>query len=116
QLELLEPAAPSGTTRAAGQVLVPRDPQYAVISDLDDTVLHSQATSLWQMARLTLLHNAHTRLPFDGVAGFYQPSSGAATARPSTRCSTSPTAPGTCTTCWRTSWTCTASRAGRCCC
>jgi phosphatidate phosphatase APP1 len=72
ELELLEPATPSGTGRAAGQVLVPRDPQYAVISDLDDTVLHSQATSLWQMARLTLLHNAHTRLPFDGVAGFYQ--------------------------------------------
>jgi phosphatidate phosphatase APP1 len=72
ELELLEPAAPSGTSRAAGQVLVPRDPQYAVISDLDDTVLHSHATSLWQMARLTLLHNAHTRLPFAGVAGFYQ--------------------------------------------
>jgi phosphatidate phosphatase APP1 len=43
-----------------------------VISDLDDTVLRSHATSLWQMAKLTLLHNAHTRLPFEGVAGFYQ--------------------------------------------
>jgi phosphatidate phosphatase APP1 len=71
ELELLEPASPA-ETRATGQVLVPRDPQYAVISDLDDTVLHSRATSLWQMARLTLLHNAHTRLPFEGVAGFYQ--------------------------------------------
>src|SRR5215216_3736729 len=69
ELELLEPA---GTVRATGQVLVPRDPQYGVISDLDDTVLRSQATSLWQMAKLTLLHNAHTRLPFEGVAGFYQ--------------------------------------------
>jgi phosphatidate phosphatase APP1 len=69
ELELLEPA---GTVRATGQVLVPRDPQYGVISDLDDTVLHSNATSLWQMAKLTLLHNAHTRLPFEGVAGFYQ--------------------------------------------
>jgi phosphatidate phosphatase APP1 len=72
ELELLEPASPAGTTHATAQVLVPRDPQYAVISDLDDTVLHSRATSLWQMARLTLLHNAHTRLPFEGVAGFYQ--------------------------------------------
>ena len=69
ELELLEPAGPA---RATGQVLVPRDPQYAVVSDLDDTVLHSSATSLWQMAKLTLLHNAHTRLPFEGVAGFYQ--------------------------------------------
>ena len=72
ELELLEPAAPAGPARATGQVLVPRNPQYAVISDLDDTVLHSNATSLWQMARLTLLHNAHTRLPYEGVAGFYQ--------------------------------------------
>jgi phosphatidate phosphatase APP1 len=69
ELELLEPAGPA---RATGQVLVPRDPQYAVVSDLDDTVLHSSATSLWQMAKLTLLHNAHTRLPYEGVAGFYQ--------------------------------------------
>ena len=72
ELELLEPPAPGGIGHATGQVLVPRDPQYAVISDLDDTVLHSHATSLWQMAKLTLLHNAHTRLPFEGVAGFYQ--------------------------------------------
>jgi phosphatidate phosphatase APP1 len=72
ELELLEPPGPAEPARATGQVLVPRDPQYAVISDLDDTVLRSNATSLWQMARLTLLHNAHTRLPFEGVAGFYQ--------------------------------------------
>jgi phosphatidate phosphatase APP1 len=71
-LELLEPRGPAGVTHATGQVLVPRGAQYAVISDLDDTVLHSSATSLWQMARLTLLHNAHTRLPYEGVAGFYQ--------------------------------------------
>jgi phosphatidate phosphatase APP1 len=72
ELELLEPPGPAEPARVTGQVLVPRDPQYAVISDLDDTVLRSNATSLWQMARLTLLHNAHTRLPFEGVAGFYQ--------------------------------------------
>jgi phosphatidate phosphatase APP1 len=71
-LELLEPVSPTGVSHATGQVLVPRGAQYAVISDLDDTVLHSHATSLWQMAKLTLLHNAHTRLPFEGVAGFYQ--------------------------------------------
>ena len=71
-LELLEPTAKGGIGHATGQVLVPRGAQYAVISDLDDTVLHSHATSLWQMAKLTLLHNAHTRLPFEGVAGFYQ--------------------------------------------
>jgi phosphatidate phosphatase APP1 len=71
-LELLEPVSATGVSHATGQVLVPRGAQYAVISDLDDTVLHSHATSLWQMAKLTLLHNAHSRLPFEGVAGFYQ--------------------------------------------
>jgi phosphatidate phosphatase APP1 len=71
-LELLEPVSANGVSHATGQVLVPRDAQYAVISDLDDTVLHSHATSLWQMAKLTLLHNARSRLPFEGVAGFYQ--------------------------------------------
>ena len=71
-LDLLEPPSPAGVSHATGQVLIPRDPQFAVVSDLDDTVLHSHATSLWQMAKLTLLHNAHTRLPFEGVAGFYQ--------------------------------------------
>jgi phosphatidate phosphatase APP1 len=71
-LELLEPVSLTGVSHATGQVLVPRGAQYAVISDLDDTVLHSHATSLWQMAKLTLLHNAHSRLPFEGVAGFYQ--------------------------------------------
>jgi phosphatidate phosphatase APP1 len=71
-LQLLAPAPPALAAHATGHVLVPRDAQFAVISDLDDTVLHSHATSLWQMAKLTLLHNAHTRLPFEGVAGFYQ--------------------------------------------
>jgi phosphatidate phosphatase APP1 len=71
-LHVLEPAGLAGVRHATGQVLVPRDPEFAVISDLDDTVLHSHATSLWQMAKLTLLHNAHTRLPYEGVAGFYQ--------------------------------------------
>jgi phosphatidate phosphatase APP1 len=71
-LHVLEPAGLAGVRHATGQVLVPRDPEFAVISDLDDTVLHSHATSLWEMAKLTLLHNAHTRLPYEGVAGFYQ--------------------------------------------
>jgi phosphatidate phosphatase APP1 len=72
ELELVAPRPPGGAAHATGQVLVPRQAQYAVISDLDDTVLHSNATSLWQMGKLTLLHNAHTRLPFEGVAGFYR--------------------------------------------
>jgi phosphatidate phosphatase APP1 len=71
ELELEEPRRGGRPPHATGQVLVPREAQFGVISDLDDTVVHSNATNLWEMAKLTLLNNAHTRLPFEGVAGFY---------------------------------------------
>lgn len=59
--------------RAAGQVLIPPPgAEFGVISDIDDTVVHTDATSLIKMARNVFLNNAHTRLPFEGVAAFYQ--------------------------------------------
>jgi phosphatidate phosphatase APP1 len=39
---------------------------------MDDTVLQSSVTNFIRAARLTLLENARTRLPFPGVAGFYR--------------------------------------------
>ncbi len=74
EIELLAPrwGKDQEPVRAAGSVLVPEGARFGVISDLDDTVVQSSATDLLKMARLTLLGNAHTRLPFEGVAGFYQ--------------------------------------------
>jgi phosphatidate phosphatase APP1 len=74
ELELLEPLREGHPpVRATGQVLVPpAAAQFGVISDIDDTVVHSHATDLLRMARLVFLGNAHTRLPFPGVAAFYQ--------------------------------------------
>ena len=46
--------------------------QFGVISDIDDTLLITNATSLKRMMRLTLLESATTRIAFDGVAEFYQ--------------------------------------------
>ena len=46
--------------------------QFGVISDIDDTVLVTGATSMLQTAKLTFLGNAYTRLPFGGVAAFYR--------------------------------------------
>jgi phosphatidate phosphatase APP1 len=43
-----------------------------VISDLDDTVVHSSATNLLKMAWIVVRNNAHTRLPFEGVGAFYE--------------------------------------------
>lgn len=44
---------------------------FGVISDLDDTVVRTDATSFVRMMRGVLFSNARTRLPFEGVAAFY---------------------------------------------
>jgi phosphatidate phosphatase APP1 len=45
---------------------------FGVVSDMDDTVLQSEVTSFLRAARIVLLENALTRLPFPGVAAFYR--------------------------------------------
>jgi phosphatidate phosphatase APP1 len=66
-------AEDAGPVRATAHVLVPRSTAaFGVISDMDDTVIRTDATRLVQMIRRTLLENALTRLPFDGVAEFYR--------------------------------------------
>jgi phosphatidate phosphatase APP1 len=72
ELELLHPRSPDGEqVRSTGEVLVPAGARFGVISDIDDTVVHSSATSVLKMAWIVLLNNAHTRLPFEGVNAFY---------------------------------------------
>jgi phosphatidate phosphatase APP1 len=72
-LELLSPPSPGGgRVRSKGHVLVPQGARFGVISDLDDTVVRSSATSVLKMAWIVVLNNAHTRLPFEGVAAFYR--------------------------------------------
>lgn len=76
ELELLDPI-PGEQERAPvkeiGQVLVPPPTaRHVVVSDIDDTVLQSDATHVVKMARHVFLGNAHTRLPFPGVAALYR--------------------------------------------
>jgi phosphatidate phosphatase APP1 len=68
------PRHPQGTgAEATLPVLVPGPTaRFGVISDVDDTVIETGATSFLKMLRTTLLGNAYTRLPFEGVAAFYQ--------------------------------------------
>ena len=55
------------------EILVPGpEARFGVVSDMDDTVLQSEVTRLVRAARLVLLENARTRLPFPGVAAFYR--------------------------------------------
>ena len=74
ELELLGPLRPQDAgVRATALCLVPPPgAAYAVISDLDDTVIQSHVTNFLRAARTLLLDNARTRLPFPGVAAFYQ--------------------------------------------
>jgi phosphatidate phosphatase APP1 len=56
-----------------GEVMVVRHtPQFGIISDIDDTILISYATSKFMKFRLMFLNNALTRMPFEGVSAFYQ--------------------------------------------
>ena len=48
------------------------DAPFAVVSDLDDTVIHTGITNLLTAARLTFLHNALTRKPLPGVSALYR--------------------------------------------
>ena len=73
EVELLHPDSPGeGPVRSTGQVLVPGRARFAVISDLDDTVVHSSATNNLKMMWIVVRNNAHTRLPFPGVSAFYE--------------------------------------------
>jgi phosphatidate phosphatase APP1 len=73
-VELIEASYPfSQAVKSTAHVLVPPvDAEYGIISDIDDTVVKTSATSLLAMARNTFFHNAHTRLPFAGVSEFYK--------------------------------------------
>ena len=63
---------PDFAVTAPAHILVPTSSaSYAVISDIDDTIVHTNATSLIGMAR-SVINNAHARLPFDGIADLYR--------------------------------------------
>ncbi|MFC6591264.1 App1 family protein [Deinococcus lacus] len=59
-----------GVTRARAQVVA--EARFGIISDLDDTVIQSDVTSLPRMIVTSLTGNARTRTPFPGVGAFYR--------------------------------------------
>ena len=62
----------TGIKTIAHVLVPPVDAEYGIISDIDDTVVKTSATNLLAMSRNTFFHNAHSRLPFAGVAEFYK--------------------------------------------
>lgn len=60
-------------SKATGEILVaPKNASFAVVSDIDDTIVRTGATSYLTMATSVLAKNAWTRPPFPGVSAFYQ--------------------------------------------
>ena len=68
ELRLLQPEV-----AGIGKVLVPPpDAEFGVISDLDDTVIHTDVLHKFRMMVNLALSNARTRKPFSGVAALYR--------------------------------------------
>ena len=70
-LQLVDPVGDFPVTASASVQLPSLGSEFGIISDIDDTVIHTGATDLLQMARNTLLGNAHTRIVFNGVSALY---------------------------------------------
>jgi len=60
-----------GTSAIANVVLPSPAAEFAVISDIDDTIVRTGATSLLTTIR-SVINNAAARLPFEGIADFYR--------------------------------------------
>jgi phosphatidate phosphatase APP1 len=72
RFEVLDPAPETPETAAGEVVVAPPDAPFGVISDIDDTVLVSDATNAAKVLARTLLQNVHERLAFPGVAELYR--------------------------------------------
>ncbi|GAA4399473.1 DUF2183 domain-containing protein [Nibrella viscosa] len=71
-VDITQPTDGSEVSIDGHLMISPEFSKFGVISDIDDTVLVTGATSLLQAAQLTFMGNAYTRLPFAGVAAFYR--------------------------------------------
>jgi phosphatidate phosphatase APP1 len=72
RFEVLDPPPDAPETTAGEVVVPPPDAPFGVISDIDDTVLVSDATNVAKVLARTLLQNVHERLAFPGVAELYR--------------------------------------------
>ncbi|MBC8987260.1 DUF2183 domain-containing protein [Pedobacter sp. N36a] len=57
---------------ALGKVYVPHITQYAIISDVDDTVMVSHSATIGRRLRELFIKNPRTRKTFPGIAEFYR--------------------------------------------
>ena len=74
QLELVDPVLKNmEKVQAVSRVYIASpEAEYGIISDIDDTIVPTGATRVWEMLKTTFFRNPHSRIPFPGVAAFYQ--------------------------------------------
>lgn len=72
-LQLVHAPFPFEPCSATAEMMIPPvDAEYGIISDIDDTIIQTGATSLLAMGKTVLLGNARSRLPYAGVSEFYR--------------------------------------------
>lgn len=72
-ITVTDPVVNAEPATAKADVLVPPPTaRFGVISDVDDTILQTHATTIVKFIQVTFLQNASKRLPFVGVAAFYR--------------------------------------------
>jgi phosphatidate phosphatase APP1 len=72
-ITVIDPIVNAEPATAIAQVLVPPPTaRFGIISDVDDTILQTHATTILKFMQVTFLQNASKRLPFAGVAAFYR--------------------------------------------
>ena len=73
-LEILNQIIPKqGKVHTVNKIFMPSEHlEYGIISDIDDTIVPTGATRIWEMIKTTFLGNAHSRIPFPGVSAFYK--------------------------------------------
>lgn len=70
--QLSLPAFPELSEQVTGTIQwLEAEAQFGVISDIDDTIMHTEATSLLKMMRTTLLESPASRLAFAGISALY---------------------------------------------
>ena len=64
--------APAAATVTADVLVPPADAAFAVVSDVDDTIIETHSSDLIEQAKLLLTHTAATRPAIPGMAAFYR--------------------------------------------
>lgn len=70
---LVRAISPASRAAVIAEVMVPApSAQFGVISDIDDTIVETNATALIRMARTVFMQNARGRVATAGVSAFYR--------------------------------------------